>query len=80
MNLWSTKFHLHCGCVVSNPQRDSILNGTAWGGVEFGISAGNFGCSVAINGTEKIINVTWKEVFCGSKYDMQIWKEGDDFW
>eukprot|EP00560_Eucampia_antarctica_P007803 CAMPEP_0197828184 /NCGR_PEP_ID=MMETSP1437-20131217/4821_1 /TAXON_ID=49252 ORGANISM="Eucampia antarctica, Strain CCMP1452" /NCGR_SAMPLE_ID=MMETSP1437 /ASSEMBLY_ACC=CAM_ASM_001096 /LENGTH=54 /DNA_ID=CAMNT_0043429329 /DNA_START=83 /DNA_END=244 /DNA_ORIENTATION=- len=49
------------------------------GDVEFGLSKGNFGCRILIEGTDNEFDVTWREVLCGGKIGIQVLKEGNSF-
>ena len=77
MSLGLTNNYLHYGSATSNPQRDSVINGTIWVDAEFGFSVGDFGYNIRINGTNNLIIITWKEALCSSKNDAKIWKEGE---
>ena len=74
MSLGSTKHHLHFGCALSSPQRDSAINGSTCGGVELIISAGYFRCNIAIKGTDNLISLAFKDDLCGSKDSTQARK------
>ena len=60
-------YHVYFGSILTSPERQQVLSGTTMGDVEFGLSKGNFGCRILIEGTDNEFVVTWREVLCGGK-------------